>query len=124
YKGKLYALAYDFGPIVTFYNKTLFQKAGVAVPKDDWSTDDFVGTAHAMTRAIDGQQVFGFAAANTWDQIVSWIYSNGGDFADPGFKTSTLSNPTTMSTIQFYADLLNKEKVGAPITDPSNPNWN
>ena len=124
YKSKLYALAYDFGPYVTFYNKSLFQKAGVPVPKDDWTVDDFVSTAHAMTRTIDGAQVFGYAAPNNWDQIVSWIYSAGADFADPDFKQSQLSNPATQAAIQFYADLLNKEKVAAPITDPSNANWN
>ena len=124
YKGKLYALAYDFGPYVTFYNKSLFQKAGVGTPKDDWSVDDFVGAAHSMTRTIDGQQVYGYAAPNNWDQMVSWIYSNGSDFADPDFKKSRLSDPATVAAIQFYADLLNKEKVAAPITDPSNANWN
>jgi multiple sugar transport system substrate-binding protein len=123
YKGQLFALAYDFGPYVTFFNKTLFQKAGVPLPKDDWSLDDFVQTAHAMTRDIDGAQVYGYAAPNNWDRIASWIYSNGGDWADPDFKKSMLSSPATAEAIQFFAGLLNKEKVGAPITDPSNANW-
>jgi multiple sugar transport system substrate-binding protein len=124
YQGKLYALAYDFGPIVTYFNKNLFQKAGVPAPKNDWSTDDFLSTAHALTREIDGQQVFGYAAPNSWDSIVSFIYSNGADFADADFKKSTLSSADTAASIQFYADLINKEKVAAPITDPSNANWN
>ena len=33
YKGKLYALSYDFGPNIVYVNKTLFQKAGVDLPK-------------------------------------------------------------------------------------------
>src|SRR5262249_5931131 len=54
YQGKLYALAYDFGPYIVYYNKTLFQKAGVGFPKEDWSWQEFLETARALTRDIDG----------------------------------------------------------------------
>jgi multiple sugar transport system substrate-binding protein len=33
-----------------------------------------------------------------------------------------LGAPETVEAIQFYADLLTKHKVAAPITDPGNPN--
>src|SRR6266849_4939950 len=48
YKGKIYALSYDFGPYVMYYNKSYFDKAGVAIPKDDWTWDDFIQTAKSL----------------------------------------------------------------------------
>jgi hypothetical protein len=63
-----------------YYNKTYFEKAGVPLPKEDWSCDDFVGTAKALTLEIDGKPVTGFSAPNDFGNILPWILSNGGDF--------------------------------------------
>src|SRR5436305_9420591 len=73
YKNKIYALSYDFGPIVVYYNKSYFDKAGVPLPKDDWSWDDFVQTATALTRDIDGTPVMGYAAPNSFDTMLPFI---------------------------------------------------
>jgi ABC-type glycerol-3-phosphate transport system substrate-binding protein len=123
FKGKLYALAYDFGPLLIFFNKTLFQKAGVALPKEDWTSDDFVSSAKALSREIDGKQVFGFIAPNAFDPLVPWIWSNGGDYSDDGMTKSLLSKPETVDAIQRYTGFVLKDKVAPPISDPGNPQW-
>ncbi|HLZ29181.1 MAG TPA: sugar ABC transporter substrate-binding protein [Chloroflexota bacterium] len=123
YKGKIYALAYDFGPIVVYYNKSLFDKAGVPYPKDDWSWDDFVSTSKALTRDIDGTPVMGFAAPNSFDSMLPFIFSNGGDYVDADFKKSLLSTPATVEAMQWYVDLIYKNKVSGVVDDPGNANW-
>jgi multiple sugar transport system substrate-binding protein len=122
YKGQLYALAYDFGPYVTYVNKTLFQKAGVPLPKPDWTWNDFVETSKALTKTIDGAEVFGSVYSNAFDRVVPFIFSNGGDYANADFTKSTLSSPETVEAFQFYADLRYKHQAAAPITDPGNFN--
>ena len=123
YRGKLYALPYDFGPIILYYNKTLFQKAGVPLPKEDWTWDDFVKTATAMTRQIDGKPVYGFAVMNMINRVVPWIWSNGGDYGNADMTRSALAKPETIEAMQWYADLLNKHKVAPPISEPGNAQW-
>jgi ABC-type glycerol-3-phosphate transport system substrate-binding protein len=123
YKGKIYALSYDFGPLVIYYNKSYFDKAGVAVPKDDWTWDEFVQTAKALTRDIDGKTVMGFAAPNSFDSMIPWMFSSGGDYVDAEFKTSQLSKPATIEAIQWYVDLIYKHKVSTAVDDPGNANW-
>jgi multiple sugar transport system substrate-binding protein len=123
YKGKIYALAYDFGPHIMYINKTLFEKAGVPLPKDDWSWDDFSSAAKALTRDIDGRRVSGFVAPNDFGAIVPWIFSNGGDYVDAEFKTSQLGKPETVEAIQWYADLVHKLKVAPTLDDPGNTQW-
>jgi multiple sugar transport system substrate-binding protein len=123
YKGKIFALSYDFGPNVIYYNKSYFDKAGVALPKDDWTWDDFIGTAKGLTRDIDGKPVTGFSADNNFNSMVPWIFSNGGDYVDADFKKSQLSKPETVEAMQWYVDLTHKLKVSATIDDPGNPNW-
>jgi multiple sugar transport system substrate-binding protein len=123
YKGKMYALSYDFGPHVVYYNKSHFDKAGVPVPKDDWTWDEFIQTARALTREIDGKPVTGFSAPNVFDSMVPFIFSNGGDYVDAEFKKSLLSKPETIEAVQWYADLIHKQKVAAIVDDPGNTQW-
>ena len=100
----------------------MYQKAGVALPKADWTWNDFLETSKGLSKKLDGNDVFGIVGANVFDRMVPWIFSNGGDYANDDFTKSTLSAPETVEAIQFYADLLTKHKVAAPITDPGNPN--
>jgi multiple sugar transport system substrate-binding protein len=123
YKGKIYALSYDFGPHVMYYNKSYFDKAGVPVPKDDWTWDDFIQTARALTRDIDGKPIVGFAAPNDFGAMIPWIFSAGGDYVDADFKKSLLGTPETVDAIQWYVDLIYKQKVSPAVDDPGNANW-
>jgi multiple sugar transport system substrate-binding protein len=123
YKSKIYALSYDFGPIVVYYNKSFFDKAGVPLPKDDWTWDDFIQTSKALTRDIDGTAVMGFAAPNSFDSMIPFIFSNGGDYVDADFKKSQLSTPETIDAMQWYVDLIYKQKVSVVVDDPGNANW-
>jgi multiple sugar transport system substrate-binding protein len=123
YKNKIYALSYDFGPNIIYYNMSHFQKAGVPAPKDDWTWDDFISTGKALTREIDGKQVSGFAAPNDFGAMVPWIFSNGGDYVDADFKTSALGKPETIEAIQWYVDLIYKQKVSAKVDDPGSTTW-
>jgi multiple sugar transport system substrate-binding protein len=123
YKGKIYALSYDFGPHVVYYNKSYFDKAGVPVPNDGWTWDDFVQTAKSLTRDIDGKSVMGFAAPNDFGAMIPWIFSNGGDYVDAEFKKSLLSKQETVDAIQWYVDLIYKHKASAVVDDPGNTNW-
>ena len=65
-----------------FYNKTLFDRAGVEYPTDDWTWDDFRDAAKALTDESD--QVFGYgttvagtgsAAFQFWPRL----WQNGGE---------------------------------------------
>ncbi len=123
YKNKIYALSYDFGPHVMYYNVSLFQKAGVPPPKEDWTWDDFISTAKALTREIEGKQISGFAAPNDFGAMVPWIFSNGGDYVDADFKKSQLGKPETVEAIQWYVDLIYKQKVSAKVDDPGSTTW-
>lgn len=123
YNGKIYALPYDFGPHIVYYNKTLFDKAGVKPPGEDWTWDDFLSIAKQMTREIDGKQVYGYGPVAIADQYMDWLWSNGGDYIDDSLSKSLLTKPETVEAIQWYADLIHKHKVALPISDPGNTQY-
>ncbi|HPD18192.1 MAG TPA: extracellular solute-binding protein, partial [Candidatus Goldiibacteriota bacterium] len=59
----LYVLPRDIAPVcVVFYNKHLFDEAGLAYPTNDWTWDDLVRYGQALTKKNpDGSMTFGFA---------------------------------------------------------------
>jgi carbohydrate-binding protein len=61
YKGKTYGIPKDFNTLGMFYNKALFDKAGLAYPTDDWTWDDLRAAAEKLTDLSDpNRPVYGF----------------------------------------------------------------
>jgi multiple sugar transport system substrate-binding protein len=50
YNGKTTCLPIDTAALVIFYNKNMFDAAGVPYPKDGWTLDDFLATAQKLTK--------------------------------------------------------------------------
>jgi multiple sugar transport system substrate-binding protein len=58
YEGQLWGLPLEVFPKVVVYNKSLFDASGVPYPALDWTLDDFLDTAIALTG--DGSAQYGF----------------------------------------------------------------
>lgn len=117
YNGKHYGVPKDFDTIALLYNKELFDKAKVEYPTDAWTWDDMLAAAKKMTDPTNG--VYGFLAPLE-DQTgyLPWVYQAGGTFIKD--KKSAVNTPETIRGLQFYADLILKEKVSptlAQMTD-------
>lgn len=66
FNGKWYAIPWDTAPAVIYYNKKLFDQAGVKYPPTVWGAagwdwDSFLTTAHKLTTGSGPAQVFGWA---------------------------------------------------------------
>lgn len=103
--GKQYAIPKDFDTIGVWYNKKLFDEAGVPYPSDDWTWEDMVATAKQLTKA-DGSQ-YGISAQYR-DQvgIYNTIFATGGYVLSEDKKTSGYSLPETQAGIQIWVDLI------------------
>ncbi len=110
--GKVYAVPRDVAPFAcVFYNKDLFDEAHIEYPKDDWTWDDMLRAARALTKTDASGRItqYGFYGW-AWQDFV---YGNGGALVD-NVKSPTrvlLDDPKTVQGLQFYADLINLYKV-------------
>lgn len=110
--GKVYALPRDVAPFAcVYYNKQLFDDAGLAYPDDNWTWDDLLRLSRALTKKDANGRItqygfYGWAWRN-------FIYGNGGELVDnPKNPTRTLINePKAIEGLQFYADLINLYQV-------------
>jgi multiple sugar transport system substrate-binding protein len=100
--GKLYGLPKDFDTNGVWYNKAMFDAAGVSYPSADWTWDDFRKTAKALTK--DGH--WGVAAPIDYQGgYYNSIFQAGGKvISDDGTK-SEIDTPEAISGLKFWADL-------------------
>lgn len=107
--GSQYGIPKDFDTIGVWYNKEIFDAAGVPYPTDDWTWEDMVATAKQLTKE-DGS-VYGISSQfRTQTGIYNTIFANGGYVISPDKKTSGYDKPETQEAIQLWIDL-QKEKV-------------
>jgi len=107
--GKLYAIPFNAGPTVMFYNKKMFKDAGVADPANDWTIDDFIAAAKATTR----NGVYGFAIPQASNPISTLMAADGYPYADK--NGPKLDDPHFRDALQLLVDLSNKYKVAKPL---------
>ncbi|MCR5289364.1 MAG: sugar ABC transporter substrate-binding protein [Treponema sp.] len=67
--GKLYEMPFRSDFRVVFYNKDLFDKAGVPYPKNDWTWDEYDALARKMTSGSGASKVYG-SHYHTWRSMV------------------------------------------------------
>ncbi|TVY05604.1 ABC transporter substrate-binding protein [Paenibacillus cremeus] len=60
-KGGIYGLPKYLNTVVLFYNKDLFNKFGVPVPKDGMTWDEAIRLSGTMTRVENGEQIRGMS---------------------------------------------------------------
>ena len=110
--GQVYGLPRSWHPYVLFYNKDMFDQAGVAYPDETWTYDDLIKYGMKLTGDVDGDgNVDQYAIANVPSTIFIW--GHGGDTHDERGKC-LLETPEAIRGLEFYRDLIWKYKIMPP----------
>ncbi|MEZ0327067.1 MAG: sugar ABC transporter substrate-binding protein [Fimbriimonas sp.] len=107
----LYTIPSDFTPMVMYYNKELFDAAGVPYPKAGWTFQEFQETAAKLTDPAKKQH--GFVFSNWMPGWVMWLWNSGADvLSRDGTRASgNLDSPKAVETITYLRDLVMKHHV-------------
>ena len=106
--GKVRAIPYDAEPMVLFYNKTMFAQAGLKEPGVDYTYEQFLSDAKALTK--DGVQGFAVAPDISYPYL-PFAFANGNVPVKDG--TLNITAPGFVADIQQTFDLVGKENVAA-----------
>lgn len=108
--GKNYGIPKDVDTIGLWYNKKLFDEAGVAYPNENWTWDDLLQAARKLTNEEKG--VYGIGAPLDFQQgFDNFIFQNGGKVLSDDKTKSLYDTKEVKDAMQFYVDLSVKEKV-------------
>lgn len=131
YKGKVVAYSCANNIIALYYNKKMFDKAGIAYPpttaEGAWTWDQFVAAAKKLTLDASGKtpadsgfnagsiKQYGCMVENLTWQLETWCLSNGGGFFSKDGQNVTVGDAASVEAIQKVADLYLKDHV-APLS--------
>jgi len=109
YNGMQLGLPETFSTVVLFYNKALFDKAGVAYPTGDWTWSDAVAAAKKLTDAKAG--VYGlYSPAQFWE-FYKKAAQNGCSFLSEDKQQVTLNSPQCVQALETMVNFVVKDKV-------------
>jgi multiple sugar transport system substrate-binding protein len=115
--GSQYALPKGMDAVFVAYNKAIFAKYGVPVPKKNWTWADMRSTAAALNAAqTAAKKTNEYPIVMELDAQPSWInflYQDGAGFLSADKKTTNLGTPAGIATIQSIKDLMT-DKLMAP----------
>jgi len=118
-KGDLYGFPFRWVDGALFYNKNLFDEAGVSYPDENWTYDDVLSAAQKLTKDTDGDgepDQWGLVATTDHIMLDSIIKSNGGQVVDDSYSKCMLTEPTALAAIQWVTDLVQVHKVSPSPT--------
>ncbi len=131
YQGKTVAYAAANEVLLLYYNKDMFDKAGVPYPPSAldqaWNWDEFVAAAKKLTVDKNGKHPgedgfnpegivqYGASVENLPWQLETWALSNGGGYYSADGTEVRIGEDASIEAIQKVADLYLKDHV-APLS--------
>ncbi|WP_421726071.1 ABC transporter substrate-binding protein [Bauldia sp.] len=111
--GELNFFPTEWNNIVMYYNKDMFDEAGIAYPEADWTWDDFLETAKALTKTdADGNVTqFGYVVSGAHFSLQPWLFTNNASILDENWREPTVTTPEFRESLQFLHDLINVHRV-------------
>jgi multiple sugar transport system substrate-binding protein len=114
--GKTWCVPQNASSLVLYYNRALFDAAGVAYPAAGWTWDDFLKAARALTRDLDGDgktDQHGAGVSAELMRLAPFIWQNGAELLDDAAKPTKLAldTPAVLAAFQWFVDLQVKERV-------------
>jgi len=112
----IYGLPRDIGLEVLYYNKDIFDEAGVSYPDDSWTWDDLLAAAEQLTEVAPSGRVSRYALGMEGGKAQLWIGQNRGGILDDMRNPTrcTLTEPAAVAGVEFFADMMNNNYAMRP----------
>jgi multiple sugar transport system substrate-binding protein len=108
--GTEYAVPANFAPLMLYWNKTLFAKAGLHAPPATWA--EWIADLKKLSIGGSSPQ-YGIAMGDN-NTIPVWpilLWENGGGIVNPSVTKSMLADPATVSAVQEWSNLIIKDGI-------------
>lgn len=110
WNGELMCIPQNISSLVVYYNKDLFDQAGVAYPTQGWTWSDFLSSAQALTKDLDNDgntDQFGAGIEASLIRLAPFVWQAGGEIVDDEVNPSalTLDTKEAVEAAEFFFGL-------------------
>lgn len=126
-EGKYWAVPEGVQIASLFYNKDMFDKAGVDYPTEDWTWDDLKVAAAKLTIDSKGKNAnqpgfqpdsvsqYGYSFFNITEGWFPILKSFGGDVLDESLQKSVVNSPENKEALNWIIDGMKKGVIVDPV---------
>lgn len=107
--GTQYGVPGCFSNVLLFYNKELFDQAGIKYPTDDWTWKDAQVAAEAI-KAL-GDDIYGIYAPVTYNEFFKVAAQYGGSLFNEDMTEFTVNSPENLQAANMMIDRIVKSNV-------------
>lgn len=104
--GDQLAVPKDIDTCAVWYNKKMFDEAGIAYPTADWTWEDFREIAKKLTNPEKNQYGTALKPATYQESWYSTIYAYGGEVISEDKTKSGFDNPKTIEAMQLIENII------------------
>lgn len=125
YGGEIWSMPFSLSNIALYYNRALFEQAGLDPEKPPATWDELVEVGQALTQDTDGD-----GAVDQWGlwfplkinegNVYYWfafLWQAGGEIFDPDFTRAEFDGPAGVEALQFWRDLVHQHGM-VPLAPP------
>jgi multiple sugar transport system substrate-binding protein len=112
-----YAMPNNFSVHSIYFNKDLFNKAGLKTPdqyekEGKWTVETYMDLARRLTTGQGENKIYGAPwTTDALDQQLAFIWPMGGDMFDKSLENSALDTPEALEAIQLQGDMTHRYGV-------------
>lgn len=104
--GDQLAVPKDIDTCAVWYNKTMFDEAGIPYPTADWTWDDFREIAKKLTKDDGSQYGVSMKPGSYQESWYSTIYAYGGEVINEDKTKSGFDNPKTIEAMEVIESII------------------
>jgi multiple sugar transport system substrate-binding protein len=106
FQDQLVGLTDNWDTQVMYYNRDLFERAGVPEPTADWTWDDVVSAAEQITTGSGGSKTYGLLYETWFAPLHDQVYSFGGEVFSEDGTSCELDQPESVAALQSIVDVM------------------
>lgn len=115
YQGKLVAMPHHTDTMALFYNKRMFEEAGIRIPQsveDGYSWEELTDIARTLKAKFDIPFAFGgIWAGNNGHRFLPFVYMNNGSVLNDAQDAVTMDSQEVVETLKMYSDWRKEDLV-------------
>lgn len=118
-EGKTWGLPLTLDTVAVYYNKALFDRAGLAYPQADWTWDDFVNYATALASSDREDKQYGFASLSRRPHDMLRYYIDAQEITLLDIKSAQkffFNSPEMVQAVRWWVALDQQYGAIPPLT--------
>lgn len=106
YEDGQFAIPKDIDTVALWYNKTMFDEAGIEYPNENWTWDDFRSSCKKLTKEDGSQYGYALKPTNNQDGWYNPVYSMGGSVISEDKKESKMNDTNTIKALELVTGII------------------